>query len=63
MNTLKKIFTYTMWALIVVAAATIGLLSWVFFRPKARCPKCGNRMKRKKEDESFGVWMCKECKK
>lgn len=64
MRPMKKLYNLIgimIWLAIVVFAAVVGLLSWVFYRkPRARCPKCGRKMK-KHNDESFGVWTCSKC--
>lgn len=58
---IKDIISIILWLIYVVILSVIGILSWVFHRkPKARCPKCGRKMK-KHDDESFGVWTCNKC--
>ena len=60
MYTIKKLFAKAICTTAVVILTAVGILSWVFYRPKARCPGCG-RLMRKSTDESFGVWICPRC--
>ena len=62
MSILKEVFATIIWLLAIIVLVTVGVLSWVFYNPKARCPKCGRKMK-KHQDEGFGVWICDKCKK
>lgn len=61
MGILKKIFATIVWILAIIVLTSVGVLAWVFYNPKARCPKCGRKMK-KPQDEGFGIWICNNCK-
>jgi len=63
MKAIKEYVASAVWLAAITLATFLGLVAWVFFHPKPRCPKCGRKMKHGKTDESFGVWICKECSK